>query len=157
MNYRNVNPVEIEKKWGRELCLVTFMKIRDCKHTPDVAGYSGKILEVNHGWQSSIHYHIKKTETFYVLSGQLVLELYRPKSGFADLSEEIRVPPSFAEIVLSISTVLKVGNGMTLDPLTMHRFWSLTPEGCKFIEFSTPDDPKDSYRIVESGRRSDDN
>lgn len=148
MTYRDVKPVEIEKKWGRELCLVT-------KHAVGVAGYSGKILEVKHGWQSSIHYHVKKTETFYVLSGQLVLELYRPKYGLADLSEETRVPPGFAEIVLSISTVLKAGNGMTLDPLTMHRFWSLTSEGCKFVEFSTPDDPEDSYRVVESGRRDD--
>jgi len=143
MGFRNIHPVKIEKKWGHELCVVT-------KHPVDgPAGYSGKILTLDYGWQCSIHYHVHKTETFFVLEGKLVLELYDLKASFVKTAPPRN--PSMDDVRLAISTVLEPGQGMTLDPLTPHRFWTVTLDGCKFVEFSTPDDPSDSYRITTSG------
>jgi len=147
MSYRNVRPVRIDKKWGHELCVVT-------KHAPKGAvGYSGKILTVKQGWQSSIHYHIDKTETFFILEGKLILELYRHKLEVPAVAKAPR-PITMDDVRLELSTVLEPGQGMTLDPLTPHRFWALSLDGCKFVEFSTPDDPADSYRITQSGPRA---
>jgi mannose-6-phosphate isomerase-like protein (cupin superfamily) len=86
----------------------------------------------------SIHYHENKKETFYVLRGSLVLEVYNynPADGFSSLKEML---------------TLKTGDSVTLDPLTPHRFYVTNGEVAEFIEVSTHDDPLDSYRLVESG------
>lgn len=118
----------VQKLWGYETIPVNNDR------------YCGKILTVlPNGMACSIHYHKKKKETFYVLSGKLHLQLFRqisPGSTDCFIDDEIR---------------LRVGEAITIDPLTPHRFWSLESQPCDFIEFSTPDDPQDSYRLVEAG------
>jgi mannose-6-phosphate isomerase-like protein (cupin superfamily) len=113
----------IPKVWGSEKIIVNGPL------------YCGKILTViPNGMACSIHYHKNKTETFYILHGQLEFEKYDPKGKLIE------------------RTVLKTGHTLTLPPSTPHRFWVLN-EICEFVEFSTHDDPLDSYRLVPSGPR----
>lgn len=52
---------EVPKVWGREVWIV------NCDE------YCGKLLYLDKGAVSSIHYHKEKKETFYALSGQVGL------------------------------------------------------------------------------------
>jgi len=52
---------EVKKAWGRELWIV------NCSE------YCGKLLYLDEGAESSIHYHKEKQETFYCLEGQVGL------------------------------------------------------------------------------------
>ena len=61
----------VRKTWGHELWLANN---RD-------EDYCGKILHINAGHGSSMHYHMNKHETFYVLKGELKLELLDTTDG----------------------------------------------------------------------------
>jgi D-lyxose ketol-isomerase len=131
----------VKKLWGNERQIVT-------KRTytgPDgVQGYTGKILTVlPNGNACSVHYHRNKTETFFVLTGRLFLELWSFKRG--RLMEE-----DMDALRLETARIFHVGEAITLYPYTPHRFYALE-EACEFIEFSNPDEPADSYRIIPSG------
>jgi len=64
-------PKEVKKIWGHETWLAN-------NHEHD---YCGKILHINAGHGSSMHYHMDKHETFYVLKGELELELLDTTDG----------------------------------------------------------------------------
>jgi len=53
----------VPKVWGCEEWIVNNDK------------YCGKLLKIKKGAQSSLHYHIKKMETFYCIKGQVRLEI----------------------------------------------------------------------------------
>ena len=123
----------VRKAWGYE-------KIIDNNEK-----YCGKILTVYpEGVSSSIHYHKKKEETFYVLKGSLVLEVY-PKCDPEKVNESNLPSPEVR--------YMKEGDIIRLVPLVPHRFWAGRSEVAEFIEVSTTDDPNDSYRIRKSGPR----
>lgn len=90
-----------EKPWGREIWLCCEDK------------YAGKILEINKGEQSSLHYHEVKKETMYVLKGKL-------KVKTEDGCEQI----------------LNLGDSITFLPGDVHRLYAI--EDLKIIEVSTP-------------------
>ena len=117
-------PVLVLKKWGTEEIIVN-------------STYCGKRLTVMPGCSCSIHYHIKKTETFFVLDGRLSLELYGAYCAGNPL-EPIGCK------------VLRPGRSLTINPLTPHRFWAYS-EPVRFMEFSTTDAAEDSIRLLESG------
>lgn len=110
-----------EKSWGFEHWFVNNEK------------YCGKLLYVRKDeWSSKgkYHYHKIKDETFFVIDGVLLLDFTdeddRPLHSIElDQYESFNVPP-----------------GMK------HRFTSMSPEGCKFIEASTTHDEEDSYRCM---------
>ncbi len=56
-------PKYVQKVWGHE----------EWTHNSEL--YCGKLLYVNHGAACSLHYHIKKTETFTVVRGRVKLEM----------------------------------------------------------------------------------
>lgn len=89
--------------------------------------YCGKILNLNQGFRCSIHYHKEKHETFYLLSGRVLMEMGN------DLTRR----------------VLQVGDSQVVEPLQKHRFTGL--ENSRIIEFSTHHDDNDSYRVSLSG------
>ena len=60
-----VDVKKVEKSWGYELWLAN----------NEEHNYCGKILHINKGHESSIHYHEKKHETMYVLRGKLEVTL----------------------------------------------------------------------------------
>ena len=60
-----------EKKWGREVWLAN----------NEAENYCGKILFINKGENTSMHYHVKKHETFYVIEGSLQVNLLDTSNG----------------------------------------------------------------------------
>jgi len=102
----------VEKVWGRELWIA---------NTED---YCGKILKLNKGYQCSFHHHKNKDETFYVLSGKVLMEV-DGETKIMESEESVRIVPG-----------------------VNHRFTGL--ENSKMIEFSTHHEESDSYRLEKS-------
>ena len=67
---------EIKKAWGHEVCIVNNEK------------YCGKILSLNRGFQSSLHHHKIKDETFYISKGKVLVELVLEKG------DSVRILPN---------------------------------------------------------------
>lgn len=89
--------------------------------------YCGKILNFNEGGRFSMHYHVKKRETWYVAKGIFNLRIIDP-----DTAEENEM-------------ILQVGDVVEIEPGLSHQLFSEV--GGQIFEVSTPDDVKDSYRI----------
>jgi mannose-6-phosphate isomerase-like protein (cupin superfamily) len=94
------------------------------------ADYGGKLLVVKRQHRSSVHHHKKKRETFLFLSGKVYFEV----DGEGRLMEE--------------------GDVLELDVNERHRFTGI--QDAVVAEFSTHDDPDDSYRDSTSERMADD-
>lgn len=135
-------PDIVHKTWGYEHVLVN--------RTVDPA-YCGKILTVlPNGRSCSVHYHAKKTETFYVLQGTLNLELYKELPYVLSTSSIERQIEAFKGAEPEYRIRLAEGQTITVNPYTPHRFWTFNTT-CKFIEVSSPDDEGDSIRLVQPG------
>lgn len=89
-------------------------------------GYCGKLMTLKAGWRCSLHYHAIKDEVLMVKSGCVRFELDH------------------------VMAVLWPGDSVRVRPGQRHRFTGLSDS--EIIEFSTTDDPVDSYRIEPSGR-----
>jgi len=98
----------VNKVWGREKWIV---------NCPD---YCGKLLLVHKGASSSLHYHPKKKETFYVLEGKARLTVG---------NKEVSTP-------------------ITIEPNTPHRFYGITDT--VILEVSTFHSDDDVVRMEES-------
>lgn len=109
---------KVRKIWGSEEWIVNNDK------------YCGKILNLNKGFRCSVHYHKNKHETFYILEGKVLIELWDKKGN---LKVKITKPKDV----------------QTIEPNQKHRFAGL--ENSKIIEFSTHHEESDSYRDTESG------
>ena len=105
---------KVKKDWGSETWLVNNEL------------YCGKILFLKKKHRCSVHYHKDKDETFYILSGALVLEL------------------------IGDSIILKKGDAYRLVPNTVHRFSGL--EDSEILEISTHHEDSDSYRLITGGK-----
>jgi rfaE bifunctional protein kinase chain/domain len=99
-----------EKKWGYEEWIVNL----------DGAGYCGKKLVLNKGYQCSIHHHKEKDEVFYINKG-FVLMIIDGKEHFMKPESRVRIEPG-----------------------TKHRFIGLT--NSEIIEISSFHQEEDSYR-----------
>ena len=64
-------PKRVEKEWGYELWLANNSR----------QDYCGKILHVTEGYRGSMHWHLKKHETFYILKGEMQLDLLNTEKG----------------------------------------------------------------------------
>jgi len=105
------------KLWGTEYII---------ENTED---YCGKILNINPGFRSSVHYHKKKNETFFVLSGCVVLRIHETKDRFEDY-------------------IIKPYEKYFIKKRTLHSFKALTPS--VVIEFSIHHSESDVYRLEAS-------
>jgi len=103
--------------WGSELEI----------HNGD--GYCGRVLTVEEGQKCSLHYHINKNETFYVLTGKLKIEL------------------SFD--LVSKDTILEKGDCIDIPRYVLHRFIGV--EDATVLEISTYDAGEDDIVRVEPG------
>lgn len=107
----------VEKGWGHELIWA------------NGPGYTGKILHFDRpGAHCSLHYHLKKDETWLVLHGSFEVTYVRTHDG----TREARV--------------LKEGAVWHNPPGLPHQLIALT-DGAEVAEVSSPDDPDDNYRI----------
>ncbi len=86
--------------------------------------YSGKILVLKKGYQSSFHQHKIKDETFFILMGKVLIRLNKN------------------------SYILNAGDYIRIKPYTNHSFMGL--KDSKIIEFATKDIKSDTYRITKS-------
>ena len=104
----------VEKVWGREEILV------------NNGLYCGKLLHIDKGAVSSIHYHKIKQETFYAISGQIGMMI--------DNKDYMMNPYSRPKTVI---------------PGVIHEFRGFS-NNAVLLEISTVDKAEDSYRITKS-------
>tara|TARA_Y100000310_G_scaffold313928_1_gene362850 strand:- start:243 stop:602 length:360 start_codon:yes stop_codon:yes gene_type:complete len=112
------NAKKVDKSWGYELWLAN-NKERD---------YCGKILHIDKGHKSSMHFHVNKHETFYVLKGKLSVTLLDTEMG----------------VIGSVET-LEEGETMEIRPFEPHQLEAL--EELDLIEISTFHEDSDSRRV----------
>lgn len=117
----------VSKNWGYEIWI---------ENNPL---YCGKHLHVLPNKLCSVHYHKIKKETFYVISGSLLLEY----------SDSLDTNKWFNATNINRIT-LNTGDSFTIEPLIAHRFTSAQSYACDFIEISTHHDDNDSYRLIPS-------
>ena len=106
------------KGWGYELWVANTNK------------YCGKLLAFKKGKKCSYHHHIKKTETFYIQSGKILVRF-----GWSDNLDEAE------EILLS------TGDVFDIPPKLRHQMEAV--EDTELFEFSTEHFEDDSYRAVK--------
>ena len=109
---------KVSKVWGSEEWLVNNEL------------YCSKFLNLKKGYRSSLHYHRKKDETFYVLEGRMKLE-YSTKSS-------------------KKAVILGEGDYKRIKPGHLHRFRATT-NTAKILEVSTHHEDNDSIRIEPGG------
>ena len=112
-----IKPKKVDKIWGHEIWLAN-----NEKHD-----YCGKILHVNAGHGSSMHYHMDKHETFYILKGQLELELLDTRDGTRSI------------------IVLNEGDGYEIEQGQPHKL--AAGIDTDIIEVSTFHKDEDSHRL----------
>lgn len=112
-----IKPKIVKKRWGGETWLAN----------NEAEDYCGKILHINPGQSSSMHYHLDKHETFYVLEGELSLELIDTKEGEKYL------------------VLLEKGEGYEIKRGQPHQLSATI--FTKIIEISTFHEDEDSYRV----------
>lgn len=109
----------VKKLWGQEEVIVNNYS------------YCGKMLWLNLGYVSSLHYHGNKSETFMCISGKAMVEIQ------AD------------DIQYTVELDSRGRESIDIPAGVSHRFWALS-EGTCLVEFSTPHKDEDTYRISES-------
>ena len=105
----------IPKAWGQEVVI----------HNGD--GYCGKLLCFREGGMFSMHFHSKKTETWFVNKGRL--ELWTIDTRNAERRKSI----------------ITEGNIIHIEPNTPHKLYAL--EESVIFEVSTEHFDDDSYRV----------
>lgn len=104
------------KTWGYE----------DWIANDPIHGYCGKILFVAHCKRCSMHFHLKKHETFYVLEGEVRMGIIEADSTYREID-------------------MQVGDTLIVPPGLMHQFTGLTDS--KILEVSSLHSETDSYRV----------
>lgn len=92
-------------------------------------GYCGKVLNIKKGHKCSLHYHMEKYETFYVLSGIIKMNL-----SFDLRSEEV---------------IMHQGDSIDIPRQVLHKFEGLAD--AVVLEISTQDSGEDDIVRVEEG------
>ena len=107
------NMTEVEKKWGHEVWIV------------NNEYYCAKLLHLCRGATSSLHYHPKKRETFYMIEGIAVLVVENKSYLLSPYSRP-----------------------KTIECQDKHSFRGVTD--CIILEVSTSHSDEDVVRLTES-------
>jgi mannose-6-phosphate isomerase-like protein (cupin superfamily) len=111
-------PTKIEKRWGYEIWLTNNQE----------EGYCGKILYIKEGCGTSMHFHVNKHESFYILEGKLQIDILNTAT------------------TKTHSKTIKKGEVFCMHRVTPHKL--IAKDGpVKFIETSTYHEDSDSYRV----------
>lgn len=110
------SPKIVLKPWGREIWYA------------DQGAYAGKILEVSAGKRLSLQYHERKTETLYLLSGQVVVTFRPLLAGETHAAAPVGPEHEF---------VWQPGQALHIPVRTIHRFAATVDS--VLLEVSTPD------------------
>ena len=108
-------PKVYKKGWGEEIWIANNEK------------YCGKILRFNAGAQFSMHFHMEKHETFFILKGRILLKGY-------DLTNANEHEKEFGQ-----------GAVITIPAGNPHKIIAL--EETEVLEVSTQHFDHDSYRV----------
>jgi hypothetical protein len=114
---------KVEKGWGSE----------DIWISNDL--YCSKFMHFDEGAQFSMHFHAKKTETWYVQSGSFCVWYLNTMTASKYAYE------------------LNKGDTWTNEVCEPHQLEALEDDSVIF-EVSTPDDPRDSYRVEKGNSQS---
>lgn len=108
---------KVEKTWGYENIFVTNNR------------YTGKFMEFSKaGNRTSMHFHVEKHETWYVMSGKFEIKLTDTAHG-------------------TISSITLIpGDTLPIEPLKPHQIIALE-DNSVILEISTPDSVEDNYRL----------
>jgi mannose-6-phosphate isomerase-like protein (cupin superfamily) len=113
-------PLKIEKVWGYELWI----------HNNEE--YCGKLLVFNNtGDKFSMHYHLKKKESWYVQQGSFIFSWLDVEDGKL------------------ISQIIKVGDSVTIERGLPHQLQAID-DLSTIYEVSTQHFNEDSYRIFRN-------
>lgn len=110
----------VEKPWGYELII-----------TPDAMPYTSKIMHINAGKRLSLQVHDKKTETYYLASGECSLIIENEQGEMVTIS-------------------MGNGKGYSVLPGQRHRHQAITD--CDIFESSTPE-IGNTYRLEDDYTR----
>ena len=108
----------VEKEWGREIWMAN----------NSLHDYCGKILQINQGYNTSLHFHLQKHETFYITKGQLQVDLICTIDG------------------VKMTRILNEGDVLEIDVGQPHQLIAYDGD-VEFIEISTFHRDSDSLRI----------
>lgn len=108
----------IEKEWGREIWMANNAR----------EDYCGKILQINQGYNTSLHFHLEKHETFYITKGQLQVDLICTLDG------------------VRMTQILSEGDVLEIDRGQPHQLIAYDGD-VEFVEISTFHKDADSLRI----------
>jgi len=89
--------------------------------------YAEKVLVVDPGQVTPLHYHWKKTEDIINRSGgDLVVQLYNstPDGGLDDSEVEVKLDGILHRVKAGDTRVLRPGDSITLLPGLYHAFWA---------------------------------
>ena len=111
-------PKIVNKEWGHEIWLAN----------NEHENYCGKILFIKKGHSTSMHFHAKKHESFYILEGQLDMDIIN------------------TETTKKYEISLSQGEVFSLDRFMPHMLKAVVSD-VKFIETSTYHEDEDSYRV----------
>jgi len=117
MNNKKTKPDIVKKGWGHEIIFIN----------TDL--YCGEILHFNKGAKFSMHYHLKKKETWYVTSGKFLFKYINTQN--ADI----------------IELSLDIGDTITNEIGEPHQIICIEEGG--IFEVSTAHYDSDSYRIMK--------
>lgn len=110
-----LNIFQYQRGWGFELVLY------------NDAEYCGKILHVDEGKRGSLHFHVEKLETMYLVSGKVDLKFIDPETG--------------KPYVVSLDP----GDSITIPPGQVHQIIGVKES--EIAEYSTEHHEDDSYRV----------
>jgi mannose-6-phosphate isomerase-like protein (cupin superfamily) len=105
----------VAKGWGSEFIFATNDK------------YCGKLMKFNTGARFSMHFHVEKDESWYVISGEFIVRWIDTKN--AEQHESILKP------------------GDTWHNKTFFPHQLICVDAGTIIEVSTPDSVEDNYRV----------
>ena len=108
----------VEKQWGREIWMVNNPR----------EDYCGKILQIDQGYNTSLHFHLEKHETFYITKGQLQVDLICTIDG------------------VKMTQILSEGDILEIERGQPHQLIAYDGD-VEFIEISTFHKDSDSLRI----------
>src|SRR5260370_26153316 len=117
--------IEVAKLWGSETWL------------ENDENYCAKLLFLTEGFQSSLHFHKQKIETFICVAGKVKLEIL----------PYYRSHPDQAMVVQK--RFLQPYQSVTLLPYQPHRFTAITPTAV-VVGGRTKHDDEDVVRLEES-------
>ncbi|RLF68213.1 MAG: cupin domain-containing protein [Thermoplasmata archaeon] len=106
-------PFPISKGWGKELWITNHDK------------YCGKILCLNKDSKCSLHFHVKKHETFCVIKGKVEMIIVEDAKRY--------------------KFIMKPYDSIEIPPGRVHQFIGL--EDSEIMEISTTHRDDDSYRV----------